>query len=625
MSFFITVSLTHKTIAIKYYRENDNVERLIPVKGISCPAPLAIYINDNDVAVGDQALRFYEQKLSGAFFNIFSLLKNEQVFTYYSETRDARQALYVGLENVINDFIASTPGLPYGNIDEAREQIPVAFEFYPEITADERTYVIDLFTKGHKGYCGGYGNIGTYDSNRYLADELLKNDYRNQVLVLSSDGVDLSMSLYCRSTIQTECIAHATEPDKGADPRINKLIDALLEQIMLQNSFIDRTMLLPQLRDIAIGFIADQRYELQGQVVVNNYSYDYFITRGDGNVNSSIAGSAMVNRIKNFTAKAGIDINDTIVALRGPEIQNEYFISNFRNNFEKVTVVDDNTIENIQRYLISDIVSKNYILDNNRLKEDRHEENIKREFAELATVIRNVYIPDCRFNDAKTELFEFRDIANKTGIHDLDNAITTLISQINEAEACRKNESKPVRNQETASGPLPPAPAPGYEQMVEMLEREVPILIADDRREEAFIQVKGLELDLKGDRISTYNDRIQALLDLIKGRRSKTAAEPARKTPSDPLEEAIFNRDFRKAKNIYNDNEDYDNAVKMGQLANLHHKYEVASRRVDDYKAEGNAKGIQRCISELTEYIGLLDEIGLDHTDVDRLLNKFKN
>lgn len=614
MSFFITVSLTHKTFAVKYYRENDNVGQLIPFTGISCPTPLAIYVNDNDVAVGEQAFGFYEQKLSGAFFNIFNLLKNEQVFTYYSETRDARQALYIGLENIFNDFIASTPGLPYRTIDEARGQIPVAFEFSPEITADERAYVIDLFTKGHKGYCGGYGNIGTYDSNRYLADELLKNDHRNQVLVLSSDGVDLSMSLYARSMIQTECIAHATEPDKGADPRINKLIDALLEQIMLQNSFIDRTLLLPQLRDIAIGFIADQRYELQGQVMVNNYSYDYFITRGDGNVNSSIAGSAMVNRIKNFTAKAGIDINDTIVALRGPEIQNEYFISNFRNNFEKVTVINSNTVENIQRSIISNIVSKNYILDDKRLKEDRREENIQREFAELTTAIRNVYIPDNRFDDARTELFEFRDMAHKMGIHDLDNAISILISQISKAETGANRDSEP----------LPPPPAPGYEQMIEMLEREVPILIADDRREEAFMQVKGLEMDLKGERITTYNDRIQALLDLIKGRKTKVT-EPTRKTPSNPLEEAIFNRDFRKAKNIYNDNEDYDNAVKMGQLANLQHKFEVASRRVDDYKAEGNTKGIQRCISELTEFIGLLDEIGLDHTDVDRLLNKFKN
>ncbi|MCM1297895.1 MAG: hypothetical protein NC311_20355 [Muribaculaceae bacterium] len=557
MSFFLTVSLTRKKFTVKYYREDDNLERLIPVRGYVWPAPLAVYIKDQEVNVGHQAFKYYEQNVSGAFFDLFSLLRNEQVFTFYSETRNAREALFLGMEHVFREFASETGFVNTDDIKSSRHDIPLMIEFTPDITDEERNYVMTLFRDGHNGNCGGYTNLCEVDSNRYLADRLLEADFRNQVLVLSSDGVDLSMSLYGKSGVSKDCIAHTIEPDKGADPRINRLIDTLCEQISLQNSFIDKAVLMPQLRDIANDFIDNNRYEIQGQVVVNNYPYDYFITRGDCNINSSMAASSMINRIRNFVSKAGVDINDTIIALRGKEIQNEFFISNFRGNFEKVVLVDDKVVESVQSDIIRYARKRNYVFSDEVNHSVNRIDSLRNDFIEVASTIRQVLIPQKEFRKAKSELFCCRDIIEKEGfLAEFKENINRLLSEINNAEI-------------DAVPPVTPRVEP---------ERPVTSPVHDEPR-----------------------------------------------VTSDPLQSAIMNRDFKSAKKIFNDREDYDNAVKMGQLDKMNHKFEVASRRVDDFKSEGNTIGIKRCISELTEYVSMLEEIGLPHTDVDNLLAKFKS
>lgn len=816
MNYFLTVSLSHQTFTVKYYHEDDRTQQLTPLPGVSWPAPLAFYISDSGILLGEQARKKYQDQLPGAFFHIFKLLNDKSdYFTLNGEVRNARQALYVGIDSLINDFRRNKPG---GEDPEERDLTPLIFDFDPQITESERQYAVNLFKEGEDGYCGGYRNIGIIDSNSILADEILRSNARNYVLFLKSDGYNLLMSLYTQSHESDKCIATFIEPECGANPRITSVVSALISQFMRDDAFFDAKTFMPQLNRIATKYMAEKypRSEV-GQIELGGNSYSYFLNKSAVSENAADPADKIIPKIKSFLInRAKVDIDDVVIALRGSETQADFFRGAVESKLCRPTIVDDSLLAEAQRSLIRQVQSQQYILAEDLLQREEDEQELKEQFTAMTMAIRTVYIPDRRYSEARSMLNDFLDDAHRKGINDFDDSISTMLdkiekeivkqkfdsmfetvrsrvdetlipgrqfrqatqeleklrTQLNEGGCHRydgeiadlmdaveiaskrpavdfkklfeeaktvvlkdklpkgkiqealdlldkflhklhdaghygldadidslskyvksKAESgeKPLDDQmaslknravtmetdealkeirqlhakcldanrfdlmealdnlasyisrrqaqkpeiktegpeqprKSFDSPLPPPPGDGFEEAMEMLERTVPQMIADGNKEEAYHLVNNLKLDLKGSGVTKYDDSINRLLGMITGRKTGGESKPEKRTrPMTPLEEAISNRDFRRAKAIFNEQEDFDNAVKMTQLDKLNHKFEVAQRRVDDYKAEGNTQGIERCISELSEYISRLEEFDLQHDDVDALLKRFKN
>lgn len=816
MNYFLTVSLSHQTFTVKYYHEDDRTQQLTPLPGVSWPAPLAFYISDSGILLGEQARKKYQDKLPGAFFHIFKLLSDKSdYFTLNGEVRNARQALYVGIESLISDFRRNKLG---GENQEDRDLTPIVFDFDPQVTESERQYAVNLFKDGEDGYCGGYRNIGIIDSNSILADEILRNNARNYVLFLTSDGYNLLMSLYTQSHESDKCIATFLEPECGADPRITSVVSALISQFMRDNAFFDAKTFMPQLNRIATKYMAEKYPRSEtGEAELGDNTYSYFLNKSAVSENAADPADKIIPKIKSFLLnRAKVDIDDVVIALRGQETQADFFRGAIESKLCRPTIIDERLLADAQRALIKQVQSQQYILAEEMLQREEEEQELRERYASMTTSIRSVYIPDGKYTEARSMLNDFLEEARRKGISEFDDPIATMLeriekeivkqkfdsmfetvrnrvdgtlipgrqfrqasqeleklrTQLNEG-GCHRYDSeiadlmdaveiaskrpavdykklfeeakslvlkdklpngkiqealdlldkflhklhdsghygldadidalakyvkskadsgdkpldeqmaslksravsmetdealkeihqlhakcldanrfdlmealdnlaayishrheqkpevkteKPEPRRERFDGPLPPPPGDGFEEAMELLERTVPQMIADGNKEEAYHLVNNLKLDLKGSGVTKYDDSIDRLLGLITGRKTDGESRPEKRTrPMTPLEEAISNRDFRRAKAIFNEQEDFDNAVKMTQLDKLNHKFEVAQRRVDDYKAEGNTAGIERCIGELSEYVSRLEEFDLQHDDVDALLKRFKN
>ena len=96
------------------------------------------------------------------------------------------------------------------------------------------------------------------------------------------------------------------------------------------------------------------------------------------------------------------------------------------------------------------------------------------------------------------------------------------------------------------------------------------------------------------------------------------------KSSGSPLETAIAQREFRQARKICKENDDFDNYQTMKELEDAHKKFVVAGKFFDQYVAEHNANAIARAIRELTEYARLLDAVKSPHPEVDTLLSRYK-
>ncbi len=164
------------------------------------------------------------------------------------------------------------------------------------------------------------------------------------------------------------------------------------------------------------------------------------------------------------------------------------------------------------------------------------------------------------------------------------------------------------------------SPLAAFENAVARLENELGTLMSTDRQL-ASARVNGLINDLRGSQITDKLLwwRLECLSCDINGK-----PRPAR--PSvDEIETALTNRDFTRAKTLYAEREDYDNAAAMMKLADLEHKFRVAARNFERFRDEDNRRGIERSIRDLSEFTILLTRFNLSHSDVIALLENYKN
>ena len=653
MKYFISLRLSHNSVSVAHYRDDDGIERLLPFRGCDRPIPLAVSVINNTINVGATALEHYEKHLPNSFFRLFSLLKGNETYQRFGGNHPANTLIYVAIETILDNLLQNE----FGNrIADIRAELPIGFDFAPDVTTDERKQVLDLFKNGYPGECERYGNIGIFDTNKIIANTALENNFRRYCMVLDYNSGDINASLYSKDA--QDCINSRIFAGLGLDPRIAAGVNCIKQQIQAYNPFIDFSPVEDRLQQIIVDFIDSNSPENAGDIRINDDRYDYFISKYDISNTGHTHSQNVITDIRSLAyATGGIHLNDITFVIRNKALQTDYFMSIFRGEMDSVSIVDDKSQESLDAFIINDMVASGWTLDPYR----RLKIELDNEYAELKQHIECVLIPKRNFDRAIMELEDYASRTSKVDYHEHDDHIRLFISQLKDLEI--KQEQDKENN--TASEPPrkePPRfvrPTPrderqeqqpdvlsGWRAMVNATRAQVSEFIDSGMISEARQEINLLRDNLREEGIHDFDNDIRAMLAMLpttprgggnkptdnsgrytpqnNGSNSGSTPPPPPRNTSSPADEAIARRDYTAAKKIYNDLDDLDRAILMGKLAKAHRQYEVAASCFDAYVAEGNTRGIERVIRELEAYLDLLREAGIKDTDVEALHRKYK-
>ncbi len=618
MKYFILLRLSHKTVTVLHYRDDDGTERLQPFKGCDRPIPLAISIINNHITVGQSALEHFEQHLPNCFYKLFALLEGNETYNRFGANHPAQTLIYIAIETILSKLISDEFG---HNLDAVRSNLPIGFDFEADVAPEERKKVIDLFKNGYHGECGKYGNVGIIDTNRLIAAAGLIKNFRKYAMVLDSNGNDMSASLYSREN--EDCIASRVFPGLGADPGVAKGVNSLKNQILSFDPFIDFSPVEQRLQDIVKKFISSGKPETQGCININNHNYDYFLALCDVKDIGSTHSQNIMTDIRSLGYNSGgININDIVFMVRSANLQTEYFMKIFKGEMDCVKVVDDNLLQSLDSDIITDVIKSGWALDEH-IKQKRE---LDEEYSELKQRIEIVLIPKKNYGLAIRELTDYAEKAHRIDYHEYDEHIRHFISQLQELQKTITTEDpKPV--------PTPPSPQEpsddmeGWKKKIRATKEQVIKFVENGMYDDARHEISNLKDDLHDAGIHDFDSEIRVLHTLIpKDQKSPTPTPPQPPKPQtdSPYAEIVVRDGFLGAKHYCTEHDDFDGAVLMGKLDKYHKKYELAANCLNNYVSEGNTNGIKRFADDLKLYVELLKMAKLPSDEAEKLLKQYQ-
>lgn len=661
MRYFVTVTLSHHEVALKYYRDDDGLDRLIPLQGADTQ-PLAIHINDSDIIVGKEALQRFEVSQPNTFYNLFSLIDSGDTYRRFELRKSTSHLIYLAIENLLAPALANQLGV---NLNDSKRTIPIGFNFKPDVGQEERRYVIALFEKGDSGDCGGYANVGEIDSDSRLAQLAFRNNIRNHALVMHTVGQDLAVTLYSK-TDPSQCIGAKVMKEIGIDRRIMNGVKQIKTYIRYRNPILDFSPVEERLEKIVEDFIESGKAEINSKVTINGENYRFLLRSDDlRSEMAAIERQYVAQHITTFLRNNSVQPEDTIMVLASPRLQNAYFLPIFKENFESVYCVTPQQNEEMQRQVIESIISSGY----NFNKQVQLLNALEKKWADLNGYIRNVMIPGRQFEEALDDVREFLSELHSANIPDDDKnrLLGNSRRTIDELDRLQKQSFRPAPEQRPVPPPAPrqtstptpkptptptptptpdPDPAPDnnyYDSLVESFAEEIEQFVQYGDMRSAANSYNSLLQEIRGANLEQhYAGELGRLKKLAtpattpqprKATNATTTSKPVGTPPPTPtsaptpagndMHAAIRARDFRKARKICKENDDFNNYQKMKELEDAHKKFVVAEKYFDQYAAENNRVAINRAIGELKEYSALLDSIREPHPEVDRLLKQY--
>ena len=631
MKFFISLKLSHKDVAVSHYRDDDGIERLLPFRGCDRAVPLAVAIVENRVIVGQEALNRNEQNLPDSFYKLFSFLDGNYTYTRYGERKLAQHLIYLAIDALLDNLLRNEFNI---SIDEIKGELPIGFDFAPDVTTEERKAVLSLFKSGYKGECGGYGNVGVIDTNKIIADEaLLGDNFRNYAMVLDSNGADILASMYSKDS--GECIGSAIFHGLGVDPRIAMGVKVIKESVMSSDPYIDFSPVEARMQEIVADFIASGKMEYFGNITINDYDYSFFLQKAAiANPGYSHSGNLRAE-VRQFTNRVGgINLESIVFAIRSISLQTDYFMGVFKSEFSCVKIVDEKTLKNLDATVIRDMVDSGWTLDSNR----KVRKELDDEFKTLRMYIETSLIPDGKLLHAKEELKSYLQKATQFGYTEHNEHVYSLIEHI-DGLVRRRNE----KDEEESDNK--------WKSFTDDAVRNINQFLSSGDIMSAREEFDTLEESLKAEGVTDYDSLLDELREKIRPRRRENSGnffknffgvkdkpaekqerraepqeKPAEKTANlSPAEQAAINFNYREAKRLYADSDDIDKAVIMGKLDGVYKKFCNAQKGLQTYVSEKNKTMLSSRSEDIKLYISLLNEASLPTKDAENLLEQYQN
>lgn len=319
------IKLSGNKISFLYNKADKN--GLFPFDGNRPVLPLAILRKENELVIGDAALKAHQTGSSDAFVDVLKDAKRPGTFKLSGKDYAYGELLLLAIEKHISEFMQQAYLLQGKTYDDLKPELPIGFLFNDCVTEADQEYVMQSF-ESH-----GYGNVSRIDFSPYLF-----NNFRTpHVLVVSGDGRDISLRLYDRE--QAKVVQQRLLPGAGIDPRVKAVAELFYNNLTPAGASRDKAM--PKLEIEAMEVLERNPAEHESAISIDGMHFEFFTTRREIEIASAnIANQSENLGIAEFLHEAGADLGDCSMIVSPELAANTYFRNVLKSTFPEIKFVD---------------------------------------------------------------------------------------------------------------------------------------------------------------------------------------------------------------------------------------------------------------------------------------------
>lgn len=642
MNFCVLIELSKKKISFLYNR-SDGENKLTPFNNDCQDLPLAIFVQGNDIKIGQYAVNEALNKSPYAYTDIFSVMKTVGTYKYRGEEFHYNTLLFNAIQKYLSYFFDSVLIGQQGRLEQNVSNMPLCFMFNSDVHENERLFVRDCFEKG------GYGNVAHTDYDQLVIEA---SEYSTPIVIcVTSDGTDLYVGIY--NAEEAQHITHFIIKDRGKDPRVDATVDKLWESIGYDSYYLDADKERKVLLQVAENFLSTSNVEFQEKVMftdgisrecfVSKNQLDFIILRSDGKILSDI---------KNALVRNGIEPKDCTVVLKGKAANNSYFDRIFKEEFQ-VKHVDDSFRSRVLKQLLADIKESNYrftpentvVQDPPVLKPEISQtlkRTVKVKIAEIKAKLRN---KDRK--GAKSIADKLMTELNEQNVHEWDVEINSLMANmpLSEEEPIDEPVShKGTPKEEVIKTPVPKVDLKKYQREVRTTIAEIKGKIRIKDYSIADSLLSSLESKLHKDGVFDYDSQLEEVKKEIvivapkpivkprieakaKPQNDKTKNKSEGKTTKklSPAEKLLVQGKFADAKRAFASDGDSKMAQVCSDFIKSKRVIEQYEMGLEAAKRNKNRTTIANALRDLEKYRKLYKDYNVEYNELEIIINNYKS
>lgn len=349
-TYKIIISISHRRIAFDYW-QRDGGNRPMPMPGGNWPAPLAFYVKDNGIEIGEGAVRAARSETDGAFDNYFDLLSSDLCYTIAGQTNPISRLLLDASEERFRQFFSDVMYRRLGAVEDNRSTMPLTIVCEDDILPRERALIKDLFQSA------GYVRVAVVEYKSYIARyicESLSKDYAcDKVAVAWTEGEDLIFTLFDVKAIDAplqRCL-----PGLGVDPRQAMVENRLKEAIKGANPWLKPEDNSEVISDAAADFLNSSLPIKSGELVLSDgFRVCYRLNLRDFDA-AQHKDVSIKDCLREFLNTNGVDkLGTALLVLRGVAATNSYFEQNLSHGFLQTIKADKHLRDKVMNLILAD-------------------------------------------------------------------------------------------------------------------------------------------------------------------------------------------------------------------------------------------------------------------------------
>ncbi|NRT16861.1 hypothetical protein HNP99_003235 [Flavobacterium sp. 28A] len=360
MTFCVLIKISKYKVSFWYQSERNPYAPL--VRNDLNEIPLYFYVNGNDFIFGNaMAKERFNSNHPDAFGNYFEIIKNPtQHFNIYGNAKPVKQLLYYGIEQYLSHFINAIL-FKNDSIESYRQNFPLRFWFDTDLEENEKSLIENLFLEA------GYDNIERVNFNKSLLQTLSINAIiKSNMSVLLLNGINNDLYLELFKDIKEPAQALSKLLGQGADVRINILADMILEDILIQNSYltVNKEHEIAMLLAYSSELLEKSTTIIKGKATLTD-GKEYFFEVNKISLNERLLYSSndniMYATIDDLLKVNNTSISNTIILLGSKEINTSYLLKKLLSKYPNVIGVEKVQSNDAMKLIFSKIANSGYM------------------------------------------------------------------------------------------------------------------------------------------------------------------------------------------------------------------------------------------------------------------------
>jgi hypothetical protein len=198
--------------------------------------------------------------------------------------------------------------------------MPIVFVCEENVSENERTIIHNKFRNS------GYGRVAV-KSYQPFVEQFVKVNYReqyNNALTVWTEGKDLYLTLFDLMGQKSSQSLKLT--NLGIDPRVDYVVEQIWNAVLARNPFLSKEEEIDVLKAAANNFLNSTTILHSSCVTLSdNQDYYYTLDRNMIDYYQYETRGQLLNEVRSLLARNEVQLNNTLVVLRGVAASNNYF------------------------------------------------------------------------------------------------------------------------------------------------------------------------------------------------------------------------------------------------------------------------------------------------------------